>query len=181
MTPLTTPAELTLLGLLLEEPRHGYEIEEVITERGMRQWTEIGFSSIYYLLKKLRDRGLIAETSGPRSATTTRKVYVTTPAGRAECAKAVEAAIAEVRPVFPALLVGLANQPAVPAGRLEIALAQRARALTEQVKAVREAADAQTGSPVFVRAIFDYTFGQLEAEQNWLTHYRTKPAGENAP
>ena len=60
-----TPAELTLLGLLVEKPRHGYELEEVIAERGMREWTEIGFSSIYYLLTKLRDRGLIAETGEP--------------------------------------------------------------------------------------------------------------------
>jgi DNA-binding PadR family transcriptional regulator len=37
---------LTLLGLLAEKPRHGYELEEVIIARGMRDWTEIGFSSI---------------------------------------------------------------------------------------------------------------------------------------
>ena len=36
------------------------EIEHVIEERGMRDWTEIGFSSIYYLLKKLEKEGLIA-------------------------------------------------------------------------------------------------------------------------
>ena len=51
-----TPAELTLLGLLAEKPRHGYELEEVIIARGMRDWTEIGFSSIYYLLGPRVDR-----------------------------------------------------------------------------------------------------------------------------
>jgi DNA-binding PadR family transcriptional regulator len=47
------------LTLVAERPRHGYEIERVIEERGMREWTEIGFSSIYYLLKKLEREGLI--------------------------------------------------------------------------------------------------------------------------
>ena len=48
-----TNAELAILSLVVEQPRHGYEIERVIGERGMREWTEVGFSTIYSLLKKL--------------------------------------------------------------------------------------------------------------------------------
>jgi len=54
-----TNAELAILSLVAERPRHGYEIEQVIAERGMRDWTEVGFSSIYYLLKKLEQEHLI--------------------------------------------------------------------------------------------------------------------------
>nr|MBA3799931.1 PadR family transcriptional regulator [Geodermatophilaceae bacterium] len=43
-----TPSELTVLGLIVERPRHGYDLEQVIEQRGIRQWTDIGFSSIYY-------------------------------------------------------------------------------------------------------------------------------------
>jgi DNA-binding PadR family transcriptional regulator len=174
-----TPSELTLLGLLVEEPRHGYELEEVIVERGMRDWTEIGFSSIYYLLGKLRDRELIAERGKQRGVTTARKVYAATPAGQAECARAAEAALAEVRPAYPALLIGLANQPAVPADRLAAALTQRAEALTERIGSIRAAADTQRNAPRFVRAIFDHALGQLTAEQNWLATYRTELSGDS--
>jgi DNA-binding PadR family transcriptional regulator len=55
-----TNAELAILSLIAEQPRHGYEIEGVIEARGMRDWTEIGFSSIYYLLNKLEKDGLVA-------------------------------------------------------------------------------------------------------------------------
>ena len=48
-------AELALLSLIVEQPRHAYEIEQVIEERNMRYWTEIGFSSIYRLLAKLEE------------------------------------------------------------------------------------------------------------------------------
>ena len=54
-----TNTELAILGLIAEQPRHGYQIEQVIEERGMRNWTEIGFSSIYYLLKKLEKAGYV--------------------------------------------------------------------------------------------------------------------------
>ena len=119
-----TPAELTLLGLLAEKPRHGYELEEVITARGMRDWTEIGFSSIYYLLGKLRDRGVIAEIDAPRTGRgKSRRVYAPTGDGQRECANAAEAAVPELRPGFPAVLVGLANQPVIAPERFNAPLA----------------------------------------------------------
>lgn len=170
-----------MLGLLAEKPRHGYELEEVIAQRGMREWTEIGFSSIYYLLGRLRTRGLITEieASGRRRGKA-RRVFAPTSAGRRECARAAEAAIAELRPVFPPVLVGLANQPVVPPARLDAALASRAQALAEKIQAVQQAADAQPHVPRFVRAIFDHSISQLVAEQQWLSAYRAELAGTPA-
>ncbi|NUT48500.1 MAG: PadR family transcriptional regulator [Saccharothrix sp.] len=166
-----TPAELTLLGLLVERPRHGYELEEVITARGMREWTEIGFSSIYYVLTRLRDRGLIAEANaGGSSRGKARKVFAPTPEGVRVCAEAAEDAVAALRPVFPPLLVGLANQPVIPPTRLRAALARRAEALADRIAEVRATAPAD--APPFVRAIFDHSLAQLEAEQRWLAAYR---------
>jgi DNA-binding PadR family transcriptional regulator len=168
-----TPAELTLLGLLVEKPRHGYELDEVISTRGMREWTEIGFSSIYYLLGRLRDRGLITEIDTPRPARgKARRVYGPTAEGRLACARSAEAAVAELRPVFPPILVGLANQPVIAPERLRAALDRRAAALTEKIAAISAARDAQPEMPGFVRAIFDYALGQLTAEQQWLAAYR---------
>lgn len=177
-----TPAELTLLGLLVEKPRHGYELDEVIGARGMREWTEIGFSSIYYLLARLRDRGLITEIDTSRAARgKARRVYGPTAEGRRACARSAEAAVAELRPVFPPVLVGLANQPVIPPERLRAALDRRAAALTEKMAALAAARDAQPDAPGFVRAIFDYALGQLAAEQQWLAAYRAAELGGRAP
>lgn len=175
MAPDLTPAELTLLGLLVEKPRHGYELDEVISARGMREWTEIGFSSIYYLLARLRDRGLITEIEAPRPTRgRARRVYGPTAEGRRACARATEAALAELRPVFPPVLVGLANQPVVPPERLRAALERRATALAERITALGAARDGQPDVPGFVRAIFDHARGQLVAEQRWLAGYRAE-------
>jgi DNA-binding PadR family transcriptional regulator len=176
-----TPAELTLLGLIVEQPRHGYELDELITARGMREWTEIGFSSIYYLLGKLRAKSLIAEVEATRPGrSTARRVFATTPEGRQACARAAEAAIAELHPVFPRILVGLANQPSIPPERLLRALDHRAEALAARVAHVCAAADAQHHAPQFVRAIFDFALRQLATEQEWLAAYRTTlPLGKD--
>ena len=46
-------AEFIVLGLVSEEPSHAYKLNKKIEERGMRNWTNIGRSSIYRVLKHL--------------------------------------------------------------------------------------------------------------------------------
>jgi DNA-binding PadR family transcriptional regulator len=48
-----------VLGLVSEHPCHGKDINERIKKRGMRSWTAIGKSSIYGVLKSLKERGLV--------------------------------------------------------------------------------------------------------------------------
>jgi DNA-binding PadR family transcriptional regulator len=35
-----TDSELLVLSLVAEMPRHGYELEQIIEKRGMREWTQ---------------------------------------------------------------------------------------------------------------------------------------------
>ena len=58
--------EAAILGLLWEKPLYGYTIEKIIEERGMRHWTDIGFSSIYYVLKRLESRNLLKAPANNR-------------------------------------------------------------------------------------------------------------------
>ncbi|MBY9003050.1 MAG: PadR family transcriptional regulator [Candidatus Lokiarchaeota archaeon] len=48
-----------VLGLVSEHPCHGKDINERIEKRGMRDWTAIGKSSIYGVLKNLKEKGLV--------------------------------------------------------------------------------------------------------------------------
>ncbi|WP_018350433.1 GyrI-like domain-containing protein [Longispora albida] len=174
MRATLTPAEALLLGLLAERPRHGYELEEVIAARGMREWTEIGFSSIYYLIGRLEKYGFVTEVPhapGPKPGRgKPRKVYAPAPAGLAALAEATRTALAEPHPLFPQLLVGLANQPVLDSAEVAEALDRRAALLAERAAAVRAAV--QPGAPAFVQAIFDYSLSQLDAERRWLDTYR---------
>lgn len=70
-----TTIETIIIGLLFEKDYYGYEIEEIIKERGMRDWTEIGFSSIYYILSKAEKDGLVNSRYDKQHGSPKRKVY----------------------------------------------------------------------------------------------------------
>jgi len=77
-----TNAEMAILSLIVERSRHGYEIEQVIEEREMRNWTEVGFSSIYYILNNLEEKGLVVgQLEKPIGKGPARKVYHITTVG----------------------------------------------------------------------------------------------------
>ncbi|WP_188987980.1 PadR family transcriptional regulator [Saccharopolyspora thermophila] len=161
-----TPAELTILGLVIERPRHGYDLERVIEERGIRAWTELGFSSIYYVLNKLQAKGYVAAEPGRSSRS--RRVYTATAAGRQSATQAVIAAISDVTPLRPPLLAGLANLPLLTNSQVAAALDERREQLDQRIRSVQAARQAQQPLPPFVESIFEYSLSLLQAERQWL-------------
>src|SRR5436190_22846340 len=58
-----TDAELAILSLLAEGPSYDHDINDTIEARGLRRWTAIGNSSMYYVLEKLEKQGLVERIS----------------------------------------------------------------------------------------------------------------------
>ena len=58
----------------------------------MRCWTEIAFSSIYYVLKKLEEKNLV-ETKIVNESGRARKIYASTETGEAVMKKKVKSLI----------------------------------------------------------------------------------------
>ena len=77
-----TDAELTVLSLMAEGPQHGYQIQQAIDARGVRNWTAIGFSSGYYVLNKSEQDGRLTSKMTPSPRGPARKVYALAEAGR---------------------------------------------------------------------------------------------------
>ncbi|TXT67674.1 MAG: Transcriptional regulator PadR-like family protein [Promethearchaeota archaeon] len=72
--------EYIVLGLVSEEPSHAYELNKKIEDRGMRDWTNIGASTIYNDLNTLDDNGLV-ESYTEEVDNRIRRVYKITPDG----------------------------------------------------------------------------------------------------
>jgi len=167
-----TNAELAILSLIAEKPCHGYAIEQTIEERGMREWTEIGFSSIYYLLNKLEKAGLIksyleqVEGKGPA-----RKMYQVTDAGREAQATATYQALATPRGGPVPFLLGLSNFPVLSLAQAIDALHTYRQQLVARQQHLLQRADAQRDAPFFVSAMFDYSLTLLQAEIKWLDEF----------
>ncbi len=188
---LLTDAELLLLGLVAEMPRHGYELDQVIQQRGMRQWTQIGFSSIYFVLGKLRKLGLVTArkpltrrtgfacrrfATVPRSGTRrvkgpkARKVYGITSAGRRALASQTIDALRDVRPVYSSVLLGMINWAALKREEALEALRTRGKSIEAELARLGAIQVEQQPLPDYVEALFDYSLGQLRAEATWVAH-----------
>lgn len=70
-----TEIEIILLALLHDKDYYGYEMESIIEQRNMREWTNIGFSSIYNSLNKLEKKGVIHSRYEKEYGSPKRKVY----------------------------------------------------------------------------------------------------------
>ena len=175
-----TPAELTVLGLVIERPQHGYDLERVIEQRGIRQWTDIGFSSIYYLLSKLERRGLLHVPQAPAAAKS-RRVFHATTEGRRHASRTALAFVAEARPVPHPLLVGVANLALFSAQQYAQALRTRLAQIEARIAAVRAvgaAQQTQTSLPLAAREVFSYSLSLMEAERQWLASRVQVPGDE---
>lgn len=193
MTAEPTNTELAILGLVAEGPRHGYQIEQDIEQRGMRNWTEIGFSSIYYILNKLEKAGwLVSALSelalsveppealdtqpAPRAGGPARRVYQVTGEGRAALREAVRRRLAEPRPRSGDFELALANLPVLAPEEARAALEIQRSALRTRLerlidKWAADQAAAPGDLPPHVNALFDHSLAMIRAELKWLNRY----------
>ena len=164
MSDALTDGELTVLGLLAEAPRHGYELDRVIEQRGIREWTTLGFSSIYYLLDRLAGLGLIeaGERGGRRRAS-----YRLTAAGWARLAEQSADALEVLTPVRARVLIGMANSLVVDPAEVDRRLRNRVTRLQAELDRIRARRAEQEPLPEHVHAIFDYGEALLLADLRW--------------
>jgi DNA-binding PadR family transcriptional regulator len=172
-----TDAELLLLGLVAEMPRHGYQLEQEIERRSMREWTRIGFSSIYFVLGKLKRAGLVSarKPAGARA----RRTFALTAAGRRVLVAQTLAALRTSRPTYSSLLLGMIHWSALEREQALEALAARGQAVEAEMTRLGAIQVEQQPLPDHVEALFDFSIGQLEAESEWiartLDYMKTKP------
>ena len=159
---MPSDADIVLLSLLAEQPRHGYDLDRVIEQRGYRQWTSLAFSSVYYLLKRLSERGLLEPDEGSQGR---RTVFRVTDAGRRELRKASAERVLAPAPPCAGVLPALNTYPRLDDPELAALLAQRAEALVkrlDELRGLRAQVDEE-----HALAIFDYEILRQEADLAW--------------
>jgi DNA-binding PadR family transcriptional regulator len=78
LLPSTYLAVLSLIGA---GAKYGYEINQILEERGYRKWVDIKFSSIYKALKELEAKGLIKGQKSDEEMQPSKKTYSITRKG----------------------------------------------------------------------------------------------------
>ncbi len=167
-----TNAELAVLSLLAEKPMHGYQIEQTILSRGMREWTEIGFSSIYYILEKLRSLGFVesilepAEGKGPA-----RQVFSLTDSGLALFQRSALEALASPSRSFSSFQLGLTSLPMLDKKEILEALHKYQLMLQEKYAQLSVKSHEQENLPWHVGILFQHDLRQLQCELDWLKDF----------
>lgn len=165
-------AELAVLSLVAERPRHGYNIEQTIHQRGMRKWTEIGFSSIYYLLNRLEHSGKITSHAEPAAGKgPARKVYEVTHAGIESLIAELHSILIDPSPVKSPLLLGLANMPVIGEAQAVQALSSHRKKLQADLDEMLAVWEKQKPLPYNVDATFSYSRALIEAEIQWINGF----------
>ena len=165
-----TNAELAILSLVAEQPVYGYQIEQIIEQRGMRDWTEICFSSIYYILNKMEKQGLVkSQLENPDQQGPARRVYHLTPLGKTKWQSATLQALSNPHPPTSEFQLGLANLPLINKIKSQNALNIYAKSLNEHEKIVKAKKDSYGASiPFQVEAMFDLSLKLIQVEKKWV-------------
>lgn len=175
MISVLTNTELALLSLVMEREMHGYEMERLIEERGMRNWTQVGFSSIYYVLRKLEGAGLVAsrlERAPGRGPA--RRVYAPTDRGRSAYAASLQRALSEPERPYPFFLQGLAGLPSLSPAEAAACLPRYVAGLEARLDEIR--AKEGPGVPFHVAAMFSHARCLIEAERDWVLRFHERLA-----
>ena len=164
--------EASILGLICEGFRYGYELDKIIEERNMRHWTEIAFSSIYYVLKRLEKKGLI--TSGTeRVSGRSRKVYSVTPQGEAAMRDKVQELISKSHPVPDPFDLGIGNLDKLTHEEIIAGLRSYVESLGDREQFFRERLAVMEDSewPFHIRGLVTRPLSMLDTERKWVETY----------
>ena len=169
-----TDAELTILSLVAETPRYGYEIQQVIDERGLREWLTIGFSSLYYILNKLERQHMLTSQLQPEGRGPARKVYSITEAGRGVLQTAVSDLLRQPRSLGSGFELGLANLGALKPRQVYVVLHHHHIDLKQGLEQVEKAwARHQEDPPEghHITALYTHSIAMMRSELEWMSAF----------
>lgn len=168
--------ELTILSLLAQGPRYGHEVQQIIDDRGMREWLAIGYSSVYYLLNKFERQNLLTSELRPVAGGSPRKLYSLTDAGQGILRTAVSDLLRMPQSLGTGFELGLANLHVLTPRQVYQVLHYHREDLEDQLEAVRDLwrerqAQDDVDTRHDLRALYTHSIKRMESDIAWLTDF----------
>jgi len=158
--------ELVILGLLDQNPEHGYQIKKFL-KQVLALYADIETESIYYPLKILEEQGMVRKTVGRQGQRPEKHVYSITPAGKAYFQELLIKNLLFLRRPFINIDLSLYFLPSIDPQTLQHKLKIRRRGL-ERIKQwlLKERSRMEKQSS-HVQLIIEHNLELLEAEQRF--------------
>jgi len=154
-----------LLGLLLSQPRHGYELYQEFGRELGRVW-RIGLSKLYAQLKQLEADGLVTARAELQATRPLRKIYCLTSAGQEAFLDWLHQPSRHIRDIRLEFLARLYFFRRLALPGLEQLVAAQKAVCQAQVEAL--AGSTVETDDAFGRLVIEFRQGQLRAIIRWL-------------
>jgi DNA-binding PadR family transcriptional regulator len=99
--------DLVILGLLIEKPRHGYDILQEIERRDMKHWVGISTPAIYKGLTRLEAKRVLSAHAESGTRHPDRTVYRVTASGKEYFHRLMAEALGDPQHLFLNLMAGV--------------------------------------------------------------------------
>jgi DNA-binding PadR family transcriptional regulator len=160
--------DIAVLGLLMEKPSYGYEIEQRVESRGYRNWTNIEQSSIYNSLRRLERNGLV-RSEKKEAEGRLRRIYHPTDEGIQTLQNEVYRLLSDPPRPVSGFDLGIANIYALSRDKAIQALQRYRQSQQQGVEFLREHAERMRSLGVVVAAwLFERPAAELAARVVWL-------------
>lgn len=168
--------EAAILGLLYEEPQYGYQLEKTIEGWGMRNWTQIAFSSIYYVLKRLEKEEYVESQLKKVEGKPARKVYTITESGRTAMKEKVRDLLSWNKKVISPFDLGVAYINYLKPAEIIECLENYQESAKGRIKFLESSVKTQEdlNAPYYVVALFSRPLAQLKTEMKWVEDFIRK-------
>jgi DNA-binding PadR family transcriptional regulator len=161
--------EASVLGLISEGFRYGYELDKTIEERNMRQWTDIAYSSIYYVLKRLEQKGFITSETEKVNGRS-RKLYTITPKGETEIQEKVLEIISNYNPLTDPFDLGIGFLGRVDHNEAIQGLVKYLESIDKRKQHYEKRLEAIENSdwPFYIKGLVTRHLAMLSTEREWI-------------
>jgi DNA-binding PadR family transcriptional regulator len=129
------PLAVAVLGLLVEQPRHPYDIAYTMQQRHMHEHIKLSMGTLYHVVEQLQRLGWIRPTETAREGRRPeRTTYEVTPEGHRQLLDRVRQLVAEPAREYSTFEAGLTFLHQLPRDEAVALLRRRADALREQIE-----------------------------------------------
>lgn len=165
-----TQIEIVLLALLYEKNRYAYEIESIIEEDKMRDWTKIGFSSIYSSLNILEKKGLVGSKHVKEHGSPLRKVYFIKDDAKESVHEMIKKMIQSPERVYSEFSIGMAFSYLLTKEEVQESLKRYREGLKKRRQNIlqRYSEQPMVQNKTHLRALFTHPLKLIDAETEWI-------------
>jgi DNA-binding PadR family transcriptional regulator len=161
-----------VLGVLLKQPMHGYEVRRELESWNAEQWANLAYGSIYFSLAKMAEEHLVEVVStDERGSRPARTVYAITEQGREHFARRLRELWWEYRPAIDPFRVALTFMNELSRDELLAALRNRAGSLRSTLDAFPYAIEGRLRDPAtprHLREVLRLAAAHIETNLHWV-------------